>query len=146
MGGARALARRAGDGVRPEEGRAHQAREQAHGRPPHRGRALGRGRRAGEGGRPEEPRARARSWRRAPGRRRRARAAEGRGLREKIRAAKGQKQQRAIKRLKVGSAFITSENKPEWMILEAVPVIPPELRTLVQLDGGRFATRDAKDL
>src|SRR3989304_2189108 len=71
-GGARALARRAGEGVRLEEGRGHQAREQAHRRPPQRGGALGRGRRAGEGGRPEEPRARARSRRRAPARRRRA--------------------------------------------------------------------------
>jgi DNA-directed RNA polymerase subunit beta' len=67
-------------------------------------------------------------------------------LRETIRTAKGQKQQRAIKRLKVASAFVTSENKPEWMILEAVPVIPPELRPMVQLDGGRFATSDLNDL
>ncbi len=67
-------------------------------------------------------------------------------LRETIRTSKGQKQQRAIKRLKVVSAFVTSENKPEWMILEAVPVIPPELRPMVQLDGGRFATSDLNDL
>ncbi|HEY5058375.1 MAG TPA: DNA-directed RNA polymerase subunit beta', partial [Gaiellaceae bacterium] len=67
-------------------------------------------------------------------------------LREMIRTSKGQKQQRAIKRLKVASAFVTSENKPEWMILEAVPVIPPELRPMVQLDGGRFATSDLNDL
>src|SRR5438445_662717 len=67
-------------------------------------------------------------------------------LRETIRTSKGQKQQRAIKRLKVVNAFITSENKPEWMILEAVPVIPPELRPMVQLDGGRFATSDLNDL
>jgi DNA-directed RNA polymerase subunit beta' len=67
-------------------------------------------------------------------------------LRETIRTGKGQKQQRAIKRLKVVSAFVTSENKPEWMILEAVPVIPPELRPMVQLDGGRFATSDLNDL
>ncbi len=73
-------------------------------------------------------------------------AAEAAALRETIRTSKGQKQQRAIKRLKVGSAFITSENKPEWMILEAVPVIPPELRPMVQLDGGRFATSDLNDL
>ena len=59
------------------------------------------------------------------------------GLRETIRTSKGQKQQRAIKRLKVMNAFIKSENRPEWMILEAVPVIPPELRPMVQLDGGR---------
>ena len=65
---------------------------------------------------------------------------ESKTLRETIKTSKGQKQQRAIKRLKVVSAFVTSENKPEWMILEAVPVIPPELRPMVQLDGGRFAT------
>ncbi len=72
--------------------------------------------------------------------------AEAKSLRETIRTSKGQKQSRAIKRLKVVSAFITSENKPEWMILEAVPVIPPELRPMVQLDGGRFATSDLNDL
>ena len=72
--------------------------------------------------------------------------AEAAMLRETIRTSKGQKQQRAIKRLKVVSAFTTSENKPEWMILEAVPVIPPELRPMVQLDGGRFATSDLNDL
>ncbi|HSI98134.1 MAG TPA: DNA-directed RNA polymerase subunit beta', partial [Gaiellaceae bacterium] len=72
--------------------------------------------------------------------------AEAASLRETIRTSKGQKQQRAIKRLKVVSAFITSDNKPEWMILEAVPVIPPELRPMVQLDGGRFATSDLNDL
>jgi DNA-directed RNA polymerase subunit beta' len=73
-------------------------------------------------------------------------AAEAVLLRETIRTGKGQKQQRAIKRLKVVSAFVTSENKPEWMVLEAVPVIPPELRPMVQLDGGRFATSDLNDL
>src|SRR6202011_157902 len=73
-------------------------------------------------------------------------AAEAAMLRETIRTSKGQKQQRAIKRLKVVNAFITSENRPEWMILEAVPVIPPELRPMVQLDGGRFATSDLNDL
>ena len=72
--------------------------------------------------------------------------AEARSLRETIKTSKGQKQQRAIKRLKVVNAFITSENQPEWMILEAVPVIPPELRPMVQLDGGRFATSDLNDL
>jgi DNA-directed RNA polymerase subunit beta' len=72
--------------------------------------------------------------------------AEAKFLRETIRTSKGQKQQRAIKRLKVVNAFITSENRPEWMILEAVPVIPPELRPMVQLDGGRFATSDLNDL
>lgn len=72
--------------------------------------------------------------------------AEAASLRETVATAKGQKQQRAIKRLKVVSAFITSENRPEWMVLEAVPVIPPELRPMVQLDGGRFATSDLNDL
>jgi DNA-directed RNA polymerase subunit beta' len=72
--------------------------------------------------------------------------AEAASLRETIRTSKGQKQQRAIKRLKVVSAFLTSDNKPEWMVLEAVPVIPPELRPMVQLDGGRFATSDLNDL
>jgi DNA-directed RNA polymerase subunit beta' len=67
-------------------------------------------------------------------------------LEEEVKTAKGQKQSRAVKRLKVVSAFINSENKPEHMILEAVPVIPPELRPMVQLDGGRFATSDLNDL
>ncbi len=71
---------------------------------------------------------------------------ESRTLRDTIKTSKGQKQQRAIKRLKVADAFIKSGNKPEWMILEAVPVIPPELRPMVQLDGGRFATSDLNDL
>jgi len=72
--------------------------------------------------------------------------AEAKSLRETIKTSKGQKQQRAIKRLKVVSAFTTSQNRPEWMILEAIPVIPPELRPMVQLDGGRFATSDLNDL
>src|SRR5512145_667707 len=72
--------------------------------------------------------------------------AESLSLRDVIKTSKGQKQQRAIKRLKVVEAFIKSGNKPEWMILEAVPVIPPELRPMVQLDGGRFATSDLNDL
>jgi DNA-directed RNA polymerase subunit beta' len=67
-------------------------------------------------------------------------------LEEQVKTAKGQKQSRAVKRLKVVSAFIHSDNKPEHMILEAVPVIPPELRPMVQLDGGRFATSDLNDL
>jgi DNA-directed RNA polymerase subunit beta' len=72
--------------------------------------------------------------------------AEAASLRETIKTSKGQKQQRAIKRLKVVNAFIKSENRPEWMVLEAIPVIPPELRPMVQLDGGRFATSDLNDL
>ncbi len=63
-----------------------------------------------------------------------------------INSSKGQKQARAVKRLKVASAFLNSENKPDWMILDSVPVIPPELRPMVQLDGGRFATSDLNDL
>jgi len=61
-------------------------------------------------------------------------------LREQIRTGKGQKLQRAIKRLKVVSGVRHLGEQAEWMILEAVPVIPPELRPMVQLDGGRFAT------
>ncbi|HWK24956.1 MAG TPA: DNA-directed RNA polymerase subunit beta' [Solirubrobacter sp.] len=72
--------------------------------------------------------------------------AEREELEDQVRTAKGQKQQRAVKRLKVVSAFLHSGNKPEMMILEAVPVIPPELRPMVQLDGGRFATSDLNDL
>ncbi|MBE0476784.1 MAG: DNA-directed RNA polymerase subunit beta' [Coriobacteriia bacterium] len=67
-------------------------------------------------------------------------------LREQIREGKGQKRQKAIKRLKVVAAFKTSANRPEWMILDAIPVIPPDLRPMVQLDGGRFATSDLNDL
>jgi DNA-directed RNA polymerase beta' subunit len=72
--------------------------------------------------------------------------AEADMLRDTIKTSKGQKQARAIKRLKVVNAFIKSENRPEWMVLEAIPVIPPELRPMVQLDGGRFATSDLNDL
>src|SRR6201995_4898549 len=71
---------------------------------------------------------------------------EAADLQEQVKTAKGQKQARAVKRLKVVSAFIHSGNRPEMMILEAVPVIPPELRPMVQLDGGRFATSDLNDL
>ena len=62
------------------------------------------------------------------------------------RDSEGQKRQRIVKRLEVVEAFRQSGNKPEWMILEVVPVIPPELRPMVQLDGGRFATADLNDL
>src|SRR5437868_10042547 len=72
--------------------------------------------------------------------------AERDDLEEQVKTAKGQKQSRAVKRLKVVSAFINSDNKPEHMVLEAIPVIPPELRPMVQLDGGRFATSDLNDL
>jgi DNA-directed RNA polymerase subunit beta' len=71
---------------------------------------------------------------------------EAEDLQEQVKTAKGQKQARAVKRLKVVSAFLQSGNKPEMMVLEAVPVIPPELRPMVQLDGGRFATSDLNDL
>ena len=62
------------------------------------------------------------------------------------RDTEGQKRQRIIKRLEVVEAFRKSGNKPEWMILDVVPVIPPELRPMVKLDGGRFATADLNDL
>ncbi len=67
-------------------------------------------------------------------------------LEDIVKNGKGQKQARSVKRLKVLSAFLNSTNKPEMMVLEAVPVIPPELRPMVQLDGGRFATSDLNDL
>jgi len=72
--------------------------------------------------------------------------AEAADLEEQVKTAKGQKQARAVKRLKVVDAFRRSGNRPEQMILEAIPVIPPELRPMVQLDGGRFATSDLNDL
>jgi len=72
--------------------------------------------------------------------------AEVEDLNDTIENGKGQKLQKALKRLKVVDAFLRSKNEPEWMILEAVPVIPPELRPMVQLDGGRFATSDLNDL
>ena len=65
---------------------------------------------------------------------------------ESKRDSEGQKRQRIIKRLEVVEAFRQSGNKPEWMVLDVVPVIPPELRPMVQLDGGRFATADLNDL
>ncbi|HEY8421561.1 MAG TPA: DNA-directed RNA polymerase subunit beta' [Thermoclostridium sp.] len=67
-------------------------------------------------------------------------------LRAELEESTGQKRIRAIKRLEVVEAFRTSGNKPEWMILDVIPVIPPELRPMVQLDGGRFATSDLNDL
>ncbi|TFG72081.1 MAG: DNA-directed RNA polymerase subunit beta', partial [Solirubrobacterales bacterium] len=73
-------------------------------------------------------------------------AAECEELEQIINTSKGQKQARAVKRLKVASSFLNSDNKPEWMVLDVVPVIPPELRPMVQLDGGRFATSDLNDL
>jgi DNA-directed RNA polymerase subunit beta' len=67
-------------------------------------------------------------------------------LQEELTNATGQRRIRLVKRLDVLNAFATSGNKPEWMILEALPVIPPELRPMIQLDGGRFATSDLNDL
>jgi DNA-directed RNA polymerase subunit beta' len=67
-------------------------------------------------------------------------------LRKEFKETTGQKKVKAIKRLEVVEAFLNSGNKPEWMILSAVPVIAPELRPMVQLDGGRFATSDLNDL
>ncbi|QJC50655.1 DNA-directed RNA polymerase subunit beta' [Paenibacillus albicereus] len=67
-------------------------------------------------------------------------------LKEELRTAQGQRRNRAIKRLEVIEAFRHSGNKPDWMILDVLPVIPPELRPMVQLDGGRFATSDLNDL
>ena len=67
-------------------------------------------------------------------------------LREELETASGQKKARIIKRLEVFEAFLESGNRPEWMILDCIPVIPPDLRPMVQLDGGRFATSDLNDL
>ncbi|MFZ5966800.1 MAG: DNA-directed RNA polymerase subunit beta' [Bacillota bacterium] len=67
-------------------------------------------------------------------------------LRLKLRDSSGQKRIRTIRRLEVVEAFRKSGNKPEWMILDVIPVIPPDLRPMVQLDGGRFATSDLNDL
>ena len=69
-----------------------------------------------------------------------------RELREQLKESSGQKRVRIVKRLEVVEAFRKSGNRPEWMILEVIPVIPPELRPMVQLDGGRFATSDLNDL
>ena len=67
-------------------------------------------------------------------------------LRAELKDASGQKKARIVKRLEVVDAFRISGNKPEWMIIDVLPVIPPELRPMVQLDGGRFATSDLNDL
>ena len=67
-------------------------------------------------------------------------------LREELNTASGQRKIRAVRRLEVVEAFRQSGNRPEWMIMDIVPVIPPELRPMVQLDGGRFATSDLNDL
>ncbi|MCI3923301.1 DNA-directed RNA polymerase subunit beta' [Paenibacillus sp. TRM 82003] len=67
-------------------------------------------------------------------------------LKEELKTAQGQRRNRAIKRLEVLEAFRNSGNHPDWMIMDVLPVIPPELRPMVQLDGGRFATSDLNDL
>ncbi|MEI8056078.1 MAG: DNA-directed RNA polymerase subunit beta' [Actinomycetes bacterium] len=72
--------------------------------------------------------------------------AESENLREIVRSGKGQKKTRALKRLKVVTAFLQTSNSPMGMVLDCVPVIPPDLRPMVQLDGGRFATSDLNDL
>jgi DNA-directed RNA polymerase subunit beta' len=72
--------------------------------------------------------------------------AESEFLKEQIRTAKGTRRQKAIKRLKVVTNFLGTKNSPLGMVLDAVPVIPPDLRPMVQLDGGRFATSDLNDL
>ncbi|MDD5922584.1 MAG: DNA-directed RNA polymerase subunit beta', partial [Eubacteriales bacterium] len=67
-------------------------------------------------------------------------------LRAELKDEKGQKKEKTLKRLKVAEEFRLSGNRPEWMVLEVVPVIPPDLRPMVALDGGRFATSDLNDL
>jgi len=69
-----------------------------------------------------------------------------RELRQELKEVSGQRKIRAIRRLEVVEAFKKSKNRPDWMILDVIPVIPPELRPMVQLDGGRFATSDLNDL
>ena len=67
-------------------------------------------------------------------------------LHAELKTVSGQKKARVVKRLEVVDAFRLSGNKPEWMVIDVLPVIPPELRPMVQLDGGRFATSDLNDL
>ncbi len=71
---------------------------------------------------------------------------ESANLKAELKESSGQKRTRIVKRLEVIEAFRESENKPEWMILTVIPVIPPDIRPMVQLDGGRFATSDMNDL
>ena len=72
--------------------------------------------------------------------------AQSKELKEELESATGQKRARLLKRLEVVESFRLSGNRPEWMILDVVPVIPPDIRPMVQLDGGRFATSDLNDL
>ena len=69
-----------------------------------------------------------------------------RKLHSEVRTTSGQRRKKAIKRLRLIEAFRRSGTRPEWMILSVLPVIPPDLRPMVQLDGGRFATSDLNDL
>ncbi|MCM3757783.1 DNA-directed RNA polymerase subunit beta' [Sporosarcina aquimarina] len=71
---------------------------------------------------------------------------ETESLKEELKTVQGQRRTRAIRRLEVVESFRNSGNHPEWMVLEVLPVVPPELRPMVQLDGGRFATSDLNDL
>ena len=71
---------------------------------------------------------------------------EAESLREEIATAKGQKRAKLIKRLRVIDNFVATGSQPAWMVLDVIPVIPPDLRPMVQLDGGRFATSDLNDL
>ncbi|WP_442478277.1 DNA-directed RNA polymerase subunit beta' [Weissella confusa] len=72
--------------------------------------------------------------------------AEVETLKAELREATGQKRVRAVRRLDIIEAFVKSGNKPEWMVMDVIPVIPPDLRPMVQLEGGRFATSDLNDL
>ncbi|MEE6706995.1 DNA-directed RNA polymerase subunit beta' [Weissella confusa] len=72
--------------------------------------------------------------------------AEVETLKAELREATGQKRVRAVRRLDIIEAFVKSDNKPEWMVMDVIPVIPPDLRPMVQLEGGRFATSDLNDL
>ena len=71
---------------------------------------------------------------------------ESKELKKSLLTAKGQKRVKAIKKLEIVEAFLLSKNKPEWMVMDVIPVLPPEIRPMVQLDGGRFATSDLNDL
>src|SRR5699024_9264752 len=72
--------------------------------------------------------------------------AESEALKEEIKTVKGKRRTRAIRRLEVMEAFRNSGNDAAWMVMDVLPVIPPEIRPMVQLDGGRFATSDLNDL
>lgn len=73
-------------------------------------------------------------------------AGEAAALKAELQEATGQKRVRAVRRLDIIEAFLQSDNKPEWMVMDVIPVIPPDLRPMVQLEGGRFATSDLNDL